>query len=134
MKNPCLAALNEQRLAPNSYFRYYHIAWCLARGRTMAQIESKNSNPHYFPEINGLLLTAMSGYRPIAEGQDKAEYEAAKTAWRERLREDLTAWKRQLSINWITVEATRRQRNAAKRATPRIHPRARPATLPHEVV
>lgn len=133
MKNPNLAALNKRRRSTSDN-RHDHIAWCLARGRTMSQIESKNSDPHFFPEINGLLLTVMMAYRPIAEGQSKAEYDAGEAAWRVRIREDLTAWKRQLSINWITIEATRRQRNAAKRATPRIHPRARPATMPHEVV
>jgi hypothetical protein len=106
--------------------RLYNLIYGLIRGRSIDRIESKNSNPYHFPDPKSLADKTMAFYRPIAEGQDPAVYESEKKAFHAKLIADLTAWKKQLHLNWLTLEATRRQRNAVKRSTPRIHPRPRP--------
>lgn len=109
-----------------SQARLYNLAYGLIRGRSIDQIESPNSNPHRFPSPKSIADMAVAFYRPIAEGQDPAAYESEKKAFYAKLIADLTAWQKKLHLNWLTLEATRRQRNAIKRSTPRIHPRPRP--------
>ena len=137
-KNPNLAKFNDRRLAAASSwtgtpFRHLHLAWCLLRGRTIDQIEAKTSNPHHFPAPSTIADLALQGYRPFDPlfygVMTEEEYKAEKAAFHAKIITDLTAWKKQLSLTHLTIEATRRQRNAVKRSTPRTH-QPRPASLP----
>lgn len=133
-RNTNLDKLRALRLEQSNRYghqaRLLNLAYGLIRGRSMERIESKNSNPYLFPDPKKIADTAIQFYRPIADGQDPAAYESEKKAFYAKLISDLTAWKKQLHLTWLTTEATRRQRNALKRATPRIHPRPRPESLP----
>lgn len=129
-KNMNLVTLRSLRsLEANRYgynARVMHLAYGLIRGRSIDRVESPNSNPHLFPSPKSIADMAVVYYRPIAEGQDPAAYESEKKAFHAKLIADLFAWQKKLHLNWLTIEATRRQRNAIKRSTPRTHPRPRP--------
>lgn len=132
-KNSKLAALRSLRALEcwryGSSARVLHLAYGLLCGRPLARIESPNSNPHTFPSTPPILKWVESYYRPIAEGQTPAEYEAEKAAFFQKVEADINAWTRQLHMNWVMLEAKRRAHNTAKRAAgPRVHT-ARPATL-----
>ena len=134
-KNPNLDKLRtilrpnpEQREYGSHTTRETLLAYGLVRGLPMERLESKNSDPRQFPSINTLVIHAMNHYRPQVEGESLDEYTAARNAFEVKLEADLKDWLKTLHLNWMALEVTRRQRNAAKRATPRVH-RPRPATL-----
>lgn len=135
MKNLNLHALNARRLAAvGTYeFRALHIAWCLLRGRSIDRIESANSNPHLCHGVTQVADLCCEGYRPFDPlfygVQTLQEYEAEKAAFRKKVIEDLTAWRKGLHLTWMESEVNRRKRNALKRSTPRVHPRPRPAQV-----
>lgn len=128
--NMNLAALRSLRAMEENRYGYtarvLHLAYGLVRGRTIDQIESPNSNPYQFPDPKSIADKAAAYYRPINDGEDVAAYEVEKRAFHAKLITDLTAWKKQLYLNWLTIDATRRRRNTLKRSTPRIHPSPRP--------
>lgn len=115
-KNPKIESLRLLRAEESNHYgaaaRELQITYGLIRGHSMAQIEAEGSDPHRFPSVDRLLTLAGRFY----PGEDPMEFLAS-------LRVALMDWKKQLAVRWVSTVARRRARNAAKRATPRIHPR-----------
>lgn len=129
-KNSNLASLRTLRAQEGNRYGYtarvLHLAYGFLRGRSLDRIESLNSNPYTFPSTSAILGYVKSYYRPIAEGQTPAEYEAEKASFCKQIEADIQAWDRTLRMNWMQSEAKRRAHNAAR--TPRVHT-PRPAML-----
>lgn len=116
-KNPNLDKLRALRANPgHADVRSLHIAYCLLRGRKIAQIESPNSNPYVFPDLSTIRQYVFVGHRPGAvENPHDPDYLAEVHAFWREVEADLTAWKKQLHLHWMELEGEKRARNYAKR-------------------